>query len=41
MPLVLLVEDDPAIRRALSRALTDAGYAVRAVDTARRARQCG
>ena len=34
MPLVLLVEDDPAIRRALSRALTDAGYAVRAVDTA-------
>jgi DNA-binding response OmpR family regulator len=34
MPLVLLVEDDPAIRRALSRALADAGYAVRAVDTA-------
>jgi two-component system, OmpR family, KDP operon response regulator KdpE len=34
MPLVLLVEDDPAIRGALSRALTDAGYAVRAVETA-------
>jgi DNA-binding response OmpR family regulator len=34
MPLVLLVEDDPAIRRALSRALVDAGYAVHAVDTA-------
>jgi DNA-binding response OmpR family regulator len=34
MPLVLLVEDDAAIRRALSRALADAGYAVQAVDSA-------
>lgn len=31
---MLLVEDDPAIRRALARALTDAGYAVHPVQTA-------
>ncbi len=34
MPLVLIVEDDPNIREALSDALTAAGHAVRAVDTA-------
>ncbi|MBB5869051.1 DNA-binding response OmpR family regulator [Allocatelliglobosispora scoriae] len=31
MPLVLLVEDDPTVRAALTYALTDAGLAVRAV----------
>jgi two-component system, OmpR family, KDP operon response regulator KdpE len=34
MPLVLIVEDDPIIRDALSDALTTAGHGVRAVDTA-------
>jgi DNA-binding response OmpR family regulator len=34
MPLVLIVEDDPIIREALSDALSHAGHAVRAVDTA-------
>ncbi|MEV7225481.1 MULTISPECIES: response regulator transcription factor [Polymorphospora] len=34
MPLVLLVEDDPAIRRALTHALSEAGYAVCPVDSA-------
>ncbi|MEV1290156.1 response regulator transcription factor [Micromonospora sp. NPDC049679] len=34
MPLVLVVEDDPAIRRALARTLTDAGHVVQAVETA-------
>jgi DNA-binding response OmpR family regulator len=31
MPLVLLVEDDPTLRAALTHALNDAGHAVRAV----------
>ncbi len=31
MPLVLLVEDDPTVRGALTHALTDAGHAVRPV----------
>ncbi len=31
MPLVLLVEDDPTLRGALTHALNDAGHAVRAV----------
>jgi DNA-binding response OmpR family regulator len=39
MPLILLVEDDPAVSGALSRALTDAGHAVRAVDHAAAALQ--
>ncbi|HCT78907.1 MAG TPA: DNA-binding response regulator [Micromonosporaceae bacterium] len=34
MPLVLIVEDDPIIREALSDALSAAGHAVRAVDSA-------
>jgi len=34
MPLVLLVEDDAAVRGALSHALVEAGYAVRPVGTA-------
>jgi DNA-binding response OmpR family regulator len=34
MPLVLIVEDDPIIRDALSDALSTAGHSVRAVDTA-------
>src|SRR5688500_15094132 len=34
MPLVLIVEDDPIIREALSDALSSAGHAVRAVDSA-------
>src|SRR5688572_22797809 len=34
MPLVLIVEDDQIIRDALSDALSSAGYAVRAVETA-------
>ncbi|SDZ30003.1 DNA-binding response regulator, OmpR family, contains REC and winged-helix (wHTH) domain [Micromonospora pattaloongensis] len=34
MPVVLVVEDDPAIRRALARALTDAGHVVQTVETA-------
>ncbi|GAA2402191.1 DNA-binding response regulator [Catellatospora methionotrophica] len=34
MPLVLVVEDDPAIRDALGNALTVAGYAVQTVGTA-------
>ena len=33
MPLVLLVEDDMAVRGALAHALTDAGYAVQPVST--------
>src|SRR5689334_18308925 len=34
MPLVLIVEDDPIIREALTDALAGAGYGVHAVDTA-------
>jgi DNA-binding response OmpR family regulator len=34
MPLVLIVEDDPIIRDALSDALAGAGHGVRAVDSA-------
>ena len=34
MPKVLIVEDDPAIRTAVIRALTDKGYAVAAAHTA-------
>ncbi|GIH06301.1 DNA-binding response regulator [Rhizocola hellebori] len=34
MPLVLIVEDDPIIREALSDALAGAGHVVRAVDSA-------
>jgi DNA-binding response OmpR family regulator len=34
MPLVLIIEDDSIIRDALSDALANAGYAVRAVDSA-------
>ncbi|WP_353829173.1 response regulator transcription factor [Agromyces sp. SYSU T0242] len=34
MPRILLVEDDPAIRAALTRGLTDQGASVTAVDTA-------
>src|SRR3954469_23056817 len=34
MPKVLIVEDDPTIRRAVVRALTDVGYAVAAAHTA-------
>jgi DNA-binding response OmpR family regulator len=34
MPKVLIVEDDPAIRTAVIRALTDLGYAVAAAHTA-------
>jgi len=34
MPRILLVEDDPAIRAALTRGLTDQGATVTAVDTA-------
>jgi DNA-binding response OmpR family regulator len=34
MTRLLLVEDDPVVRAALVRALTDRGYAVRAVGTA-------
>lgn len=34
MPLVLIVEDDPIIRDALSDALSAAGHTVRAVDSA-------
>ncbi|WP_285750867.1 response regulator transcription factor [Lentzea sp. NBRC 105346] len=34
MPSVLLVEDDPVVRAAVTRALTDLGYRVHAVGTA-------
>ena len=34
MPRVLIVEDDPTIRTAVMRALTDRGYAVAAAHTA-------
>jgi two-component system, OmpR family, KDP operon response regulator KdpE len=34
MPKVLIVEDDPTIRTAVMRALTDRGYAVAAAHTA-------
>src|SRR3954454_25292459 len=34
MPKVLIVEDDPTIRRAVVRALTDLGYAGAAAHTA-------
>ena len=33
MPQLLLVEDDPAIRSALARALTERGHGVRTVPT--------
>ena len=34
MPKVLIIEDDPTIRTAVMRALTDKGYAVAAAHTA-------
>ena len=38
-PPILIIEDEPAVRHFLVRALGDAGYAVTAVGTAGQARQ--
>ena len=37
IPQILIVEDEPAVRHFLGRALTDAGYAVTTLGTAREA----